>query len=59
MVMGRTGSTTWVKVKNREGKTRHVPESEAVYKKPGPGQRFDSNGKKRRKLKRSSKAVVR
>lgn len=59
MVMGKTGSIAWVKIKNRKGKTRLVPESEGTYKKPGPSQRFDSSGKKRRKLKRSSKAIVR
>ncbi len=57
--MGKTGSIAWVKIKNRKGKTRLVPESEGTYKKPGPSQRFDSSGKKRRKLKRSSKAIVR
>jgi len=58
MDMGKTGSITWVKIKNRRGKVRLVPESEAVYKKPGPAQRFTSSGKKRRRMKRSSKAVV-
>lgn len=58
MGMGKTGSITWIKIKNRRGKIRLVPESEAIYKKSGPAQRFTSSGKKRRKIKRSSKAVV-
>jgi len=56
--MGKTGSVQWVKVKNRKGKTRLVPSRWAYKKKPGPAQKYTSDGKKRRKLPRSPNSVV-
>ncbi len=56
--MGKTGTTKWGRVKGRKGNVILVPESELNYKKPGPGQRYTSAGAKRRKIKRSPKAVV-
>lgn len=55
--MGKTGTTTWVKVKNRKGQTRLVPGRRQNYKKPGPKQSYTSNGKRRRKLNRSSRSI--
>ena len=58
MLMGKTGSIKWSKIRNRHGKTRLVPASDVIYTKPGPAQRYTSNGKKRRKIKRSPKSMV-
>jgi len=56
--MGKTGTTKWGRVKGRKGNVIMVPEAELTYKKPGPAQRYTSSGAKRRKMKRSPKAVV-
>lgn len=56
--MGKTGSIKWGRVKGRKGQSRIVPESELTHKKPGPAQRYTSSGVKRRKIKRSDKAIV-
>jgi hypothetical protein len=56
--MGKTGSIKWVRIKNRKGKIRLVPESDSIYTKPGPAQRYTSKGKKRRKIKRSPKSLA-
>jgi hypothetical protein len=56
--MGKTGSVKWGRIKHRRGKIIAVPESELAYKKPGPMQRYTSSGVKRRKMRRSPKAVV-
>lgn len=56
--MGKTGTTKWGRVKGRKGNVIMVPEAELAYKRPGPAQRYTSEGKKRRKIKRSPKALV-
>lgn len=56
--MGKTGTVKWGRIKHRKGKVIMVPESELAYKRPGPNQRYTSSGAKRRKIKRSPKAVV-
>jgi len=56
--MGKTGTTKWARVKGRKGHVIMVPESELHYKRPGPAQRYTSSGAKRRKMRRSSKAIV-
>lgn len=56
--MGKTGSVKWSRVKGRKGNVIMVPEAELAYKKPGPAQRYTSSGAKRRKIKRSPKALV-
>ncbi|MFQ6061806.1 MAG: DUF5350 domain-containing protein, partial [Methanosarcinales archaeon] len=48
--MGKTGSIKWVKIRGRKGQNRLVPNSEAHYKRPGPAQRYNSAGKKRRRI---------
>ncbi|MCD6206565.1 MAG: DUF5350 domain-containing protein [Methanosarcinales archaeon] len=57
--MGKTGSIQWVKIKNRKGKVRLIEHNRATHKRPGPAQRYSSSGTKRRRIKRSEKAVVR
>lgn len=56
--MGKTGSTKWGRVKGRKGNVIMVPESELNYKRPAPAQRYTSSGAKRRKMRRSPKAIV-
>lgn len=56
--MGKTGSIKWGKIKGRKGNTIVVPASELEYKRPAPGQKYTSKGAKRRKMKRSQKAIV-
>ncbi|MBW6517694.1 MAG: DUF5350 domain-containing protein [ANME-2 cluster archaeon] len=55
--MGKTGSIEWGRIKGRKGKVRLVPKSNMTHKRPGPAQRFDSAGVKRRRFKRSAKAI--
>jgi len=57
--MGKTGSIKWVKIKNRKGKVRLIEHNRATHKRPGPAQRYSSAGTKRRRIKRSEKAIVR
>ncbi len=56
--MGKTGSIKYGRIKGRKGQVRMVPESELTFKRPGPVQRYSANGSKRRRMKRSSKAIV-
>jgi hypothetical protein len=58
MIMGKTGSIDWVKVKGRKGRVIKVPKSKAQKAHPGPSQRFTSSGHKRRFIRRSAKALV-
>lgn len=55
--MGKTGTTQWVKIKGRKG-TRLVPPKYQNYKKPGPNQKYTSDGKRRRRIARSPKSIV-
>jgi hypothetical protein len=55
--MGKTGSVEWVKIKGRKGQVRQVANSETKYKRPGPMQKYDSSGARRRRIKRSPKAL--
>ncbi len=55
--MGKTGSIEWGRIKGRKGKVRMVEKSNLEYKRPGPAQRYNSAGTKRRRFKRSAKAV--
>lgn len=56
--MGKTGTTKWGRVKGRKGNVIMVPEAELTHKRPGPAQRYTSKGAKRRKMKRSPKAIA-
>ncbi len=56
--MGKTGSVTWIKIKGRKGQIRLVPSRRQYYKKPGPNQKYTSDGKKRRKIPRSPKSIL-
>jgi hypothetical protein len=56
--MGKTGTTKWGRIKHRKGKVILVPEAELTHKRPGPNQRYTSNGAKRKKIARSPKAIV-
>ncbi len=57
--MGKTGSVTWVKIKKRgSNEYRLVPTKWQDYKKPGPNQKYTSNGKKRRRIRRSQKSIL-
>ncbi len=56
--MGKTGTTTWIKIKGRKGQTRLVPGKYQHYKKPGPNQKYTSDGKRRRRIKRSPKSIL-
>lgn len=57
--MGKTGSVTWVKIKKRNSNEyRLVPTKWQDYKKPGPCQKYTSNGKKRRRIRRSQKSIL-
>jgi hypothetical protein len=58
MIMGKTGSIDWVKIKDRKGKVIKVQKSKAQKAHPGPAQRFTSSGHKRRFIRRSAKALV-
>ncbi|MCL7415316.1 MAG: DUF5350 domain-containing protein [ANME-2 cluster archaeon] len=55
--MGKTGSIEWGRIKGRKGKVRLVEKSNMTHKRPGPAQRFNSAGAKRRRFKRSEKAI--
>lgn len=55
--MGKTGSIEWGRIKGRKGKVRMVTKSKLTHKRPGPAQRYDSDGNKRRIFKRSEKAI--
>ena len=55
--MGKTGSIEWGRIKGRKGKVRQVEKSNLEYKRPGPAQRYNSEGAKRRRFRRSEKAV--
>jgi len=56
--MGKTGTTQWIKIKGRKGQIRLVPSKYQYYKKPGPNQKYTSDGKRRRRIKRSPKSIV-
>ena len=56
--MGKTGTTQWVKIKGRKGQTRLVAPKYQNYKKPGPNQKYTSDGKRRRRIARSPKSIV-
>jgi len=56
--MGKTGTTQWIKIKNRKGQTRLVPPKYQNYKKPGPNQKYTSDGKRRRRIRRSPKSIA-
>ncbi len=57
--MGKTGSVTWVKIKKRgRNEYRLVPTKWQNYKKPGPNQKYTSDGKRRRRIKRSPKSIL-
>ncbi|MEA3293682.1 MAG: DUF5350 family protein [Euryarchaeota archaeon] len=55
--MGKTGSIEWGRIKGRKGKVRLVEKSNLSHNRPGPAQRYNSKGTKRRRFKRSAKAV--
>jgi len=55
--MGKTGTTTWIKIKGRKGQIRLVPGKRQHFKRPGPNQKYTSDGKRRRKLPRSPKSI--
>lgn len=57
--MGKTGTTTWVKIRKRNSNEyRLVPTKWQNYKKPGPNQKYTSDGKKRRRIKRAQKSIL-
>jgi len=56
--MGKTGSIQWIKIKGRKGQIRKVASSESGYKRPGPLQKYTSSGARRRRIKRSAKALA-
>jgi len=56
--MGKTGSIEWVKIRGRKGQIRMEEAADLSHKRPGPGQRFNSDGTKRRRIARSAKAIV-
>ena len=55
--MGKTGTTEWGRVKGRKGKVRLVEKSNMSHRRPGPAQRFNSAGTKRRRFARSEKSI--
>lgn len=55
--MGKTGSVEWGRVKGRKGKVRLVEKSNLSTRRPGPAQRYDSSGHKRRRFNRSPKSI--
>ena len=55
--MGKTGSIEWSRIKGRKGKVRLVEKRNLTHNRPGPAQRYSSSGAKRRRFKRSSKAI--
>jgi hypothetical protein len=55
--MGKTGTTEWGRVKGRKGKARLVEKSNMTHRRPGPAQRFNSAGTKRRRFARSEKSI--
>jgi len=55
--MGSTGSIEWGRIKGRKGKVRLVEKKKLEHYRPGPAQRFTSSGTKRRRFKRSQKAI--
>lgn len=57
--MGKTGTTTWVKIRKRNSNEyRLVPTKWQNYKKPGPNQKYTSDGKKRIRIKRAQKSIL-
>ena len=56
--MGKTGSVEWYQVRGRKGQMRLVPRGDSAANKPGPGQRYDSQGFVRRVSARTKKNVV-
>jgi hypothetical protein len=58
MIMGKTGSIDWVRIKGRKGRVIKVKKAHAQKAHPGPAQRFTSSGHKRRFIRRSPKALV-
>lgn len=56
--MGKTGSIEWAKLRGRKGQIRMEEKSNLSYKRPGPSQRFNSDGTKRRRIARSAKSIV-
>jgi hypothetical protein len=56
--MGKTGTTTWIRIKGRKGQVRLVPGKWQHYKPTGPNQKYDSRGKRRRRLRRSQKSIL-
>ncbi|MCK5661787.1 MAG: DUF5350 domain-containing protein [Methanosarcinales archaeon] len=56
--MGKTGSIEWAKIRGRKGQIRMEEVANLSHKRPGPGQRFNSDGTKRRRIARSEKAIV-
>jgi len=59
--MGKTGSVEWVQIKKRKerkGRSRLVTSKMASHKRPAPGQKFDSKGNIRRKMKRSPSSIM-
>ncbi len=56
--MGKTGTTTWIRIKGRKGQVRLVPGKWQHYKPTGPNQKYDSKGKRRRRFKRSQKSIL-
>jgi hypothetical protein len=55
--MGQTGSIEWGRIKGRKGKVRLVEKKNLDHYRPGPAQRYTSSGAKRRRFKRSQKAI--
>ena len=58
MIMGKTGSIVWIRVKGRKGNAKKIENGLSAKAHPGPAQRFTSSGHKRRYLKRSPKALA-
>ena len=56
--MGKTGSVEWYQIRGQKGQVRLVPSRSANVKGPGPMQRYDSDGRRRRKMRRSKKNVI-
>ncbi len=56
--MGKTGTTTWVKVKGRKGNVIKVKKAHADKAHSAPSQRYSSSGTKRRFKHRSPKSIA-
>jgi len=52
--MGREAKIVWTKVKNNKKYFRLVKIGKKFYKNPGPNQKYNSKGIKRRKIKRNN-----